>query len=35
MPSDRAYARLTMLLPDAAIRAGGKLTVWIYRASRG
>jgi len=35
MPSDRAYARFSMSLPAAALRALGKLNVPLYRASRG
>lgn len=35
MPSDKAYARFSMALPAAALRAGGKLNVPLYRATRG
>jgi deazaflavin-dependent oxidoreductase (nitroreductase family) len=35
MPSDRAYARLSMALPAPALRAIGKLNVPLYRATRG
>ncbi|MGP0101550.1 MAG: nitroreductase/quinone reductase family protein [Solirubrobacteraceae bacterium] len=35
MPSDRAYARLSMFMPAGALRALGKLNVPIYRATRG
>ena len=35
MPSDRAYARFSMAIPAAVLRAGGKLNVPLYRASRG
>jgi deazaflavin-dependent oxidoreductase (nitroreductase family) len=35
MPSDRAYARFSMAIPAAVLKAGGKLNVPLYRASRG
>ncbi len=35
MPSDQAYARLSILLPAGALRFWGKLNVPIYRATRG
>jgi deazaflavin-dependent oxidoreductase (nitroreductase family) len=35
VPSDRAYARFSMAIPAAVLRAGGKLNVPLYRASRG
>ncbi len=35
MPSDRAYSRFSMSLPDGWLRAAGKLNVPIYRATRG
>jgi deazaflavin-dependent oxidoreductase (nitroreductase family) len=35
MPTDRAYARFSMALPAAALRALGKLNVPLYRATRG
>ena len=35
MPSDRAYARFSMAIPAAVLRAGGRLNVPLYRASRG
>lgn len=35
MPSDRAYSRFSMSIPAAALRAGGKLNVPVYRATRG
>jgi deazaflavin-dependent oxidoreductase (nitroreductase family) len=35
VPSDRAYARLSILMPAGALRAWGKLNVPIYRATRG
>ena len=33
--SDRAYARFSMAIPAAVLRAAGKLNVPVYRASRG
>jgi deazaflavin-dependent oxidoreductase (nitroreductase family) len=35
VPSDRAYARLSIVMPAGALRAWGKLNVPIYRATRG
>jgi deazaflavin-dependent oxidoreductase (nitroreductase family) len=35
MPSDHAYARLSILMPAAALRALGKLNTPIYRLTRG
>ncbi len=35
VPSDRAYARLSMTIPAAVLRAAGKLNVPVYRVSRG
>jgi F420H(2)-dependent quinone reductase len=35
MPSDRSYARFSMAIPAAVLRAAGKLNVPVYRASRG
>lgn len=35
MPSDRAYSRFSMAIPASLLRAGGKLNVPIYRATRG
>ena len=35
MPSDRAYSRFSMAIPDWALRWGGKLNVPVYRATRG
>jgi F420H(2)-dependent quinone reductase len=35
VPSDRAYARLSILMPAGALRVWGKLNVPIYRATRG
>ncbi len=35
MPGDHAYARLSMAMPAAMLRALGKLNVPLYRASRG
>lgn len=35
MPGDRFYSRLSMAMPDAMLRATGKLNVPLYRASRG
>jgi len=32
---DHAYARFTILLPDAGVRMAGRLNTWLYRASRG
>ncbi|HTW43467.1 MAG TPA: nitroreductase family deazaflavin-dependent oxidoreductase [Solirubrobacteraceae bacterium] len=35
MPSDHAYARLSILLPASALRALGRLNTPIYRLTRG
>jgi len=35
MPSDHAYARLSILLPASSLRALGRLNVPIYRLTRG
>jgi F420H(2)-dependent quinone reductase len=35
VPSDRTYTRFSMAIPDAALKAIGKLNVPLYRASRG
>jgi deazaflavin-dependent oxidoreductase (nitroreductase family) len=35
MPSDHAWSRLSMSMPDGALRAMGKLNVPIYRLTRG
>ena len=35
MPSDQTLSRMTMSLPPGAVRALGKLSVPLYRASRG
>jgi F420H(2)-dependent quinone reductase len=35
MPSDRAYSRFSMSIPDWALRLGGKVNVPLYRASHG
>ncbi len=35
MPSDHAYARLSILLPAGALRALGRLNTPIYRLTRG
>jgi deazaflavin-dependent oxidoreductase (nitroreductase family) len=35
MPSDHAYARLSISLPASVLRAMGKLNVPIYRLTRG
>jgi F420H(2)-dependent quinone reductase len=35
MPSDQAYARLSMSISATGLRAVGKLNVPLYRASRG
>jgi hypothetical protein len=35
MPSDRSYTRFSMAIPDAALKAIGKLNVPLYRATRG
>lgn len=35
VPSDQALSRFSMAIPAWALRAGGKLNVPLYRASRG
>jgi F420H(2)-dependent quinone reductase len=35
VPSDRTYARFSILMPAGALRFWGKLNVPIYRATRG
>jgi F420H(2)-dependent quinone reductase len=35
VPSDQSYSRFSMAIPAWALRAGGKLNVPLYRASRG
>ena len=35
MPSDHAYARLSIVMPAAALRALGRLNTPIYRLTRG
>lgn len=35
MPSDHAYARLSILLPASALRALGRLNTPVYRLTRG
>src|SRR3954447_18531560 len=35
MPSDRAFSRFSMSLPDWALRRAGKWNVPLYRATRG
>jgi deazaflavin-dependent oxidoreductase (nitroreductase family) len=35
MPSDRTISRISMAMPDAMLKASGKLNVPLYRASRG
>jgi deazaflavin-dependent oxidoreductase (nitroreductase family) len=35
MPGDHAYARLTIVLPDAAVRLTGKFQAAVYRATGG
>jgi F420H(2)-dependent quinone reductase len=35
MPSDRLISRISMAMPDAMLKASGKLNVPLYRASRG
>src|ERR1039457_5937920 len=35
VPGDHFYSSLSIAMPDAVLRASGKLNVPIYRASRG
>lgn len=35
VPSDRSYTRLSMAIPDGALKAIGRLNVPLYRATRG
>lgn len=35
MPSDRAYSRFSMAIPDSLLRSLGRLNVPIYRLTRG